>query len=83
MQPIKDNDLLCCSKYFKQKHITKLIEALDDSSLNLVEVEQKYSDIHMKVYRVLQKWIQAHPNTSHNDLKVKFELLGFSKAAKK
>ena len=82
---INDNDLLRCSSYFSQRDITKLIGVLDDPSLNLVEVQQCYSSQTTQIvaYRILQKWLQAHPSTSRSELKEKFELLGFSKAAKK
>ena len=82
---INDNDLLRCSSYFNERDITRLIGALDDPSLNLVEVQQRYSGQTTQIvaYRILQKWLQAHPNTSQSELKEKFEVLGFSKAAKK
>ena len=81
---IPNNNLINCSYHFKASDINKLVGILDDNNqLHLKDIAQQYDDTQTKAYRVLKKWLEAHPNTTKEELQEKLKLMRFTKAAER
>ena len=77
---ITENDLLKCSVHIK-KNLPKLAGAFGITKEQLNEIQQNYEDPSSQAYQLLLKCMEARPSTTRQDLKEKFEILKFSKAA--
>ena len=81
---IEESDLVRCSGAFKEKDIERLASALDDGTLNLLQISKKSNEMtHVKAFLILKKWLQAHPSTSKDLLIQKLEAIGFHKASQR